>query len=141
MARGVEYRLMGAHSVSEVECANDLARGQVDDEHLVAIEARLADADVAVDGYIGGAPIGGSGDLMPVHGWCVLSDDGNLFCGRRIDDAEAGVSLIDDQKRLRADRKGGCEAKTREEQTRKEGLLHERHYKHCRASEKAKFSL
>jgi hypothetical protein len=79
--------------------------------------------------------------LMPVHGGRALSDDRNLFCGRRIDDAEAGVSLIDDQKRLRADRKAGCEAKTREEQTRSEGLLHERHYKPFRASEKAKFSL
>ena len=83
---------------------------------------------------------------MSVHGGCTLGDDGNLFCGRRIDDAEAGVSLIDDQKRLRAGRKAGCEAKTREEQTRNEtppnkgtpnkGLSHERHYKPFGASEK-----
>ena len=35
-----------AHAVAEVEVADDLARGQIDDEHLVAVDARLAHAEL-----------------------------------------------------------------------------------------------
>ena len=70
---------------------------------------------------------------MPVHGGRALGDDGDLLCGYGIDDAEAGVALIDDQERL-----GALAALARlEAQTRRhkqQQLSHGKHYSrldHC----------
>ena len=97
----------------------------------MAIEARLAHADVAIDGHVCGASIGGGGDLMPVHGGRALGDDGDLFRGYGIDDAEAGVSLIHDQERLPAG--GGCKTESRYQKTHAKRLSHGKHYSRFKA--------
>ncbi len=94
---GIEGGLMRTDSVAEVEVADDLARGQVDDEHLMAVDAAAADAAAAVDGHEGGAAVGGGGDLVAVDAGGVLGHRRGFVAGGGVDDAEVGVALVDDQ--------------------------------------------
>ena len=55
---GPEERAVRADAVAEIDVADDLPRGDVDDDHVGAVGAGLADAGVAVDGDEGEAAVG-----------------------------------------------------------------------------------
>ncbi len=63
---------------------------------------------------------------MPVHGRCAFGDDGDLLCRDWINDAQAGVALVDDQQRLGAG--GACEKESRDQKTKNRRLSHGKHY-------------
>jgi hypothetical protein len=95
VAVGVVNGEMGAHAMAEVDDAGDLAGGNVDDEHLVAVSAGATDACVAVDGEVGGAAVGRGGDF--VSGDAVFLEGVSLFRGGGVDEGEGVVFLIGDE--------------------------------------------
>ncbi len=92
---GVVDGEVGADAVAEVDGAGDLAGGDVDDEHLVAVGAGAAYSGVAVDGEVGGAAVGRGGDF--VAGDAVFGDGGDLLGAGRVDDGEGVVFLVGDE--------------------------------------------
>jgi hypothetical protein len=63
---------------------------------------------------------------MSMNAGCVLGDDGDLFPSDGIDDAEAGVTLIHNQKGLSAG--GALKTESRDENTQRRRLSHGQHY-------------
>jgi hypothetical protein len=67
---------------------------------------------------------------MRVHGGGTLGDDGDLLCGRRVDDAEAGIALIHDQEGLSVGAASeDAKRKATDQQAERAGLSHEKHYR------------
>ena len=73
------------------------ASRQIDDYHVGAIRAGLADAGVSVDRNVGEFAVRRCRDFVP--GYSTLRDFGHLFSGNGIDDAETVVSLIRHQQK------------------------------------------
>ena len=58
--------------MSEVDRADDFLRGDIDDDKLAAVRARLTHAGVTVDGCVSQAAIGRSDEFM--HSDAALGD-------------------------------------------------------------------
>ncbi len=63
-ADGIDHREMRADAVAEVDDAGDLFDAEIDDQQLVAVDAGLAHAGVAVNRQEGAVPVLRCGDLM-----------------------------------------------------------------------------
>ena len=97
IAVGVVDGEVGADAVAEVQGRGDVAGGDIDDEHLVAVGAWAANACVAVDGKVSGAAIGGGSDFM--SGDAVFLECEGLLPGGGIDEGESVVGLVGDEDR------------------------------------------
>ncbi len=91
---------MWPHSVSKIDFSCDLARGQINHQHLVSIDPRLSYPGTAVDRDKGRVPIRRNGDLMTMHSDSFLCDGRHFFRSSRIDNAYITIALIHDQQRL-----------------------------------------
>ena len=92
---------MGTDAVAEVDMADDYTRGQIDDQHLVAIEPGHANADIAIDGNVGDTAIRRCSGFMAVHDRHVFGNGCDLLFGRSIDQADIFISLVDDDEKRR----------------------------------------
>src|SRR5277367_3475756 len=90
----VDYA-MRPHTVTKVDVADDLARSDVDHNHIAAIAARLAHTRIAIDRYVSGATVGRRSHLMA--GDAAFRNDGDLPGGDKIDDAEVPIALVRNQ--------------------------------------------
>jgi hypothetical protein len=89
--------------VAKLDVTDDRTRGQVENEHLVSIDARLSHTGAAVDGHKCSASIRRNRDFMTVNPGRFLCYGRNLSRGNRINDAQIGVTLVDYQQCLSAD--------------------------------------
>ena len=92
---------MGPDAVAEIDMAGNFARGQIDDQHFVAIESRMADADIAIDGNVGGAAVGRGCGFMTVHDGDAFGDGRDLLFAGSIDQADVFISLVDHNEKRR----------------------------------------
>ncbi len=97
---------MGTDAVAKVDVADDFARGQIDDQHFVAIEAGVTDADIAVDGNVGDAAVRGCSGFMTVHDGYAFGDGRDRLFGGGVDKADVFISLVDDDQQRRGSRCG-----------------------------------
>ena len=91
---------MRPDAVAEVNIANDFSRRQIDDQHLVSINARLSHPGASINRHKGGASVPGDSDFITVNARGRFGDGRDLPASRRIDDTHIGVSLVDDQQSL-----------------------------------------
>ena len=82
---------MRPHTFSEINIADDFPRRQIDDHHVGAVSAGLADAGISVDRNVGKFAVRRCRDFVPGHS--AFGDLGDLFSGDGIDDAETVGSL------------------------------------------------
>jgi hypothetical protein len=80
---------------SKIEIANDFSGGDIDNHHVAAVSARLANAGVAIDWNIRQFPIARCSDLVPGHS--AFGYLGYLFSSNRIDDPQAVVAFVGNQ--------------------------------------------
>jgi hypothetical protein len=86
---------MRPYAVTEVDATDDLAAGEVDDNHVASVAPGFADARIAVNRHIGSAAIGRCCHLMT--GDAIFLNDRDLFSTIGIDDTQTPIALIRNQ--------------------------------------------
>src|SRR5262249_30570531 len=107
--------------MAKIDMTDHFARGNIDDQHLVTIDTRLANASASVNRHEGEAAIGACGHLMPMHAGSVVRHGGEQLAAGYIKAAGRAVALIRNQQRWRAG-SGGSES-----QPQNKILLHDSH--------------
>ncbi len=89
---GTEHRTVRPHSVTEVNIPDYLARGDIDNNQIAAVAARLSDTRVAVDWHERGTAIWRCDHFMARIS--AFRNCGNLLSGLGIDDAESAIPFV-----------------------------------------------